>query len=395
LRRLKGSSFVIHFAMSLPKTRLPLGTVLSFPSQLPPTENPPYQELEALEQFFRAISNELKHPTPAVGTMAESPTGRAPITPTTALGTSITAVATPVSASSAYSQSSGGLSPGIATPLNGGRGRATDSGSQPATPLTSVAPMSEERIGTRRAQDGTIGQSGETQRSAASGSREHSSRARKPVESEKSGRGDTRASEVKHVGREDRSDRSDADRKRSYVGDKDPQPLPVTRSAQQEIVRTVLLCMSSFNPLVLLVQADPTDLVPAVAVIPIALVLALTRVLLTPLYNSMPLSLHPHIVYLIYFLPPTFAYWRLTSRSSARELVSARVCLGISALGADLVAVGGRRTGSVLGQYLGAQWGALLSLGVLGVGVVGGGLCFALLCFVSCVYLFFRDLADG
>jgi hypothetical protein len=99
----------------------------------------------------------------------------------------------------------------------------------------------------------------------------------------------------------------------------------------------------------------------------------------------MPLSLHPHIVYLIYFLPPTLAYWRLTSCSSARDLISARVCLGISALGADLVAVGGRRTGSVLAQYLGAQWGALLSLGVLGVGVVGGGLCFALLCFVSCL----------
>lgn len=125
------------------------------------------------------------------------------------------------------------------------------------------------------------------------------------------------------------------------------------------------------------------DLVPVITVIPIALVLTLTRVLLTPLYNSMPLALHTHIVYLIYFLGPTFAYWRLTSRCSARELISARVCLSISALGADLVAVGGRRTGSLLGQYFGAQWGALMSLGVLGAGVVGGGLCFALLCFVS------------
>jgi hypothetical protein len=114
-----------------------------------------------------------------------------------------------------------------------------------------------------------------------------------------------------------------------------------------------------------------------------ALVLSMTRVILTPLYNSLPLSLHPHIVYFIYLVPPVLVYWRLTSRSSPRELISARVCLGITALAADLVAVCGRRTGSVLANYCGAQWGALLSQGILGVGVVGGGLCFALLCFVS------------
>ena len=44
--------------------------------------------------------------------------------------------------------------------------------------------------------------------------------------------------------------------------------------------------------------------------------------------------------------------------------------------------MGGRRTGSLLAHYCGAQWGALLSQGILGVGVVGGGMCFALLCFV-------------
>jgi hypothetical protein len=51
-----------------------------------------------------------------------------------------------------------------------------------------------------------------------------------------------------------------------------------------------------------------------------------------------------------------------------------------------LVAVGGRRTGSLLAHYCGAQWGALLSQGILGVGVVGGGMCFALLCFVRLSY---------
>jgi len=35
-----------------------------------------------------------------------------------------------------------------------------------------------------------------------------------------------------------------------------------------------------------------------------------------------------------------------------------------------------------MARYCGAQWGALLSQGILGVGVVGGGMCFALLCFV-------------
>jgi len=50
------------------------------------------------------------------------------------------------------------------------------------------------------------------------------------------------------------------------------------------------------------------------------------------------------------------------------------------------VAVGGRRTGSLLAHYCGAQWGALLSQGILGVGVVGGGMCFALLCFVCPIF---------
>jgi hypothetical protein len=109
----------------------------------------------------------------------------------------------------------------------------------------------------------------------------------------------------------------------------------------------------------------------------------MTRVLLTPLYNSLPLSLHPHVVYFIYLLPPVLVYWRLTSGLSPKYLISARVCLGVTALAADLVAVGGRRIGSLVGGYCGAQWGALLSQGILGVGVVGGGTCVALLCFVS------------
>lgn len=62
----------------------------------------------------------------------------------------------------------------------------------------------------------------------------------------------------------------------------------------------------------------------------------------------------------------------------------------------DLVAVGGRRVGSVLGEILGAEWGATASLSVLSVGVIGGGLGFALLCYVSqCTYGIERNTEHG
>ena len=126
-----------------------------------------------------------------------------------------------------------------------------------------------------------------------------------------------------------------------------------------------------------------SDLVPLLFSIPLSLVLALTRSLLTPLYNSIPLSLHPILVYVLPLILPVFVYWRFTSKTSAQDIISARVCLGISALAVDLVAVGGRRLGSKLGELLGAQWGATASLSVLATGVAGGGISFALLCFVS------------
>lgn len=148
-------------------------------------------------------------------------------------------------------------------------------------------------------------------------------------------------------------------------------------------------------PYVVMLMSTCTDLVPVLFSIPLSLVLALTRSLLTPLYNSIPLSLHPILIYLPPLLLPVFVYWRFTSKTPAQDIISARVCLGISALAVDLVAVGGRRVGSTLGELLGAQWGATASLGVLAIGVVGGGLSFALLCFVSLPWLYsVRGLTD-
>jgi hypothetical protein len=132
------------------------------------------------------------------------------------------------------------------------------------------------------------------------------------------------------------------------------------------------------------------DLVPILFSIPLSLVLALTRSLLTPLYNSIPLSLHPLLIYVLPLILPVFTYWRLTSRISAQDIISARVCLGISALAVDIVAVGGRRVGSICGELFGARWGAAASLSVLATGVVGGGICFALLCFVSPAWVLLR-----
>lgn len=73
----------------------------------------------------------------------------------------------------------------------------------------------------------------------------------------------------------------------------------------------------------------------------------------------------------------------MTLERSAREVVSANVCISLAALNGDLVAVLGRRLGSLMGRLAGAEWGACFAKAILGFGAVGGGLTFALLCFVS------------
>ena len=125
-----------------------------------------------------------------------------------------------------------------------------------------------------------------------------------------------------------------------------------------------------------------SDLAPVLLIAPISLLLNLTRLLLEPLYNTLPLQLHPMPLYTVYTIVPVLVYWRSTIHRSARDAICARVCLCISAGGGDLVAIGGRRVGSLTGRILGAEWGAWAALMMLGVVAVGGGVGFALLCFV-------------
>ncbi|WVQ67650.1 uncharacterized protein L199_005853 [Kwoniella botswanensis] len=122
-------------------------------------------------------------------------------------------------------------------------------------------------------------------------------------------------------------------------------------------------------------------LVPVLLAIPTSLLLSLNIQLLTPLYNSMPLSLHTTPLDIGYTILSALIYWFITLSSSAREIISARVCLGLAALSGDMVAVYGRRIGMWLGLLLGPEYGAVASRAVMGMGIVGGASGFALLCF--------------
>jgi hypothetical protein len=125
------------------------------------------------------------------------------------------------------------------------------------------------------------------------------------------------------------------------------------------------------------------DLVPVVLSVPLSLILVLTRLLLQPIYNSTPLSLHPLVLYSTFALIPTALIWNSVRYGSPKASMSARVCLSVSALGGDLIAISGRRVGSMMGKLGGAEWGALGARAVLGMAVVGGGVGFAILCSVS------------
>nr|XP_019001214.1 uncharacterized protein I203_06410 [Kwoniella mangroviensis CBS 8507]OCF64675.1 hypothetical protein I203_06410 [Kwoniella mangroviensis CBS 8507] len=122
-------------------------------------------------------------------------------------------------------------------------------------------------------------------------------------------------------------------------------------------------------------------LVPVLLAIPTSLLLSLNIQLLTPLYNSMPLSRHTITIHVGYTILSALIYWYITLSSSAREFISARVCLGLAALSGDIIAVYGRKVGMWLGLSLGPEYGAVASRAVLGVGIVGGASGFALLCF--------------
>ncbi len=118
-------------------------------------------------------------------------------------------------------------------------------------------------------------------------------------------------------------------------------------------------------------------------VLPLSLLLHLTKVILRPLYNTLPLNLHSPLLYVYFTILPSLVYWQATLRRNARLVISGRVCFSIAALAGDVLAVSGRRIGSLSGRLVGPEWGAFGARAVLGMGVVGGGTGFALLCFVS------------
>lgn len=122
---------------------------------------------------------------------------------------------------------------------------------------------------------------------------------------------------------------------------------------------------------------------PILLVLPISLLLALSKILLTPLYNSIPLSLYTIPLYSAYVAVSSLLYWYFTLKRPASEIISARICVCIAAFGGDLVSVSGRQVGSGLGRVFGGRLGAVCSRGLLGMSIVGGGTAFALLCFVS------------
>lgn len=125
------------------------------------------------------------------------------------------------------------------------------------------------------------------------------------------------------------------------------------------------------------------DVFPALLTIPLGLLLHLTTLLLTPLYNSLPLSLHPHLSYFMFLSPPTALYSLLLLKMPGRDIISARASLIVMAISSDLVVVMGRRIGSATGALLGPEWGAFAGKALLGIGAVTGALGFTLLCFVS------------
>ncbi|WVQ99437.1 hypothetical protein IAU59_006572 [Kwoniella sp. CBS 9459] len=167
-----------------------------------------------------------------------------------------------------------------------------------------------------------------------------------------------------HFDNEKREAEEDALEKESQKKELVPNRIPTKRNLRQNMIRYASLYI-----------------VPVLVSIPISLLLSLNASLLTPLYNTTPLTLHNPELYAFYVIPPSVIYWYSTLSASPRDRISARVCFSLAALSGDAVVVCGRRVGSILGKLLGPEWGAVAARAVLGVGIVGGGVGFALLCF--------------
>ncbi|ODO09808.1 hypothetical protein I350_02025 [Cryptococcus amylolentus CBS 6273] len=121
--------------------------------------------------------------------------------------------------------------------------------------------------------------------------------------------------------------------------------------------------------------------IPVVLTIPLALSVHLNSLVLTPLYNSLPLRIHQLSLHILFAIPPSLLYWAITLYRSPRDAFSGLVCFSLAAMSEDVVSVLGRRIGSLTGRLAGAEMGALMAQMTMGAGSVAGCLGFALLCF--------------
>lgn len=87
-------------------------------------------------------------------------------------------------------------------------------------------------------------------------------------------------------------------------------------------------------------------------------------------------------MYVVLTIPPVLVHWQTTLSDGPGTAVSGRACFLVAAMAGDVLAVSGRRVGSLTGELLGPEWGAFGARLLLGLGLIGGATAFALLCFV-------------
>lgn len=116
-------------------------------------------------------------------------------------------------------------------------------------------------------------------------------------------------------------------------------------------------------------------------ILPTSLLLASNKVLLTPLFNSLPFALHNTAQYATFGSASILVYHGLGYFGSPAMVISARACFAIMCIASDITAIWGRQLGSLCGELLGPEWGALAATTALGLPAVVSATTFALLCF--------------
>lgn len=230
------NSLLCHYDMSLSETRLPLDTGASYPRH----STPHSQELEALEALLQDISSELRTIERTSTSPATSKEERRTFrTADIAINYAST---DPSSALKSGSYDMSNIeSPSLSAASQDSHGQRP----MPPTPVTPVVRKRGERERSRQPRDGEGG-SGEKSRSAATSSKDGPSRQSGSREEKGSEKGKHRSS---GDGVEDREKRRARSSKEDEQGpDKAGKgERPVRRSAQQEIVRTVILCTSAYG----------------------------------------------------------------------------------------------------------------------------------------------------